>query len=128
MAKILIVDDSRMILLALSRQLEKAGYEVATQPEALGVLQTIVREKPRLLILDITMPGLQGNTLCRMLRNEGLVGSELRVVLHSALIPEELAGKASQWGAHAFMEKCWRLPRKLEVIAELLGQVAEVHS
>ena len=120
-SKVLIVDDSRLILMALSRQLEKAGYQVVTQSTALGVLQTVLREQPQLMILDITMPDLQGTTLCRMLADQRFGAPPVAVVLHSALLENEMAAKAELWGAQAYMEKSWRLERKLEVIASLIG-------
>lgn len=119
MAKVLIVDDSSIILQVLSRQLVRAGYEVATSSIALGVLRVLLQEQPDLLILDITMPGLQVRSLCRMLRSREVLG--VPVVLHSGLEEAELAQLASECGAPAYLHKAWNIDRKLEVLASLVG-------
>jgi len=60
MAKILIVDDNRMILQALSDHLEKMGYETEVASNAADALEYLEQELPDLIIMDIVMPEISG--------------------------------------------------------------------
>ena len=67
--KILIVDDEEDILELLEYNLEKEGYAVIKAFDGEEALQTITREKPDLIILDIMMPKMDGIETCRQIRN-----------------------------------------------------------
>jgi twitching motility two-component system response regulator PilH len=54
--KILIVDDSLVFLKALSKLLEAKGYQVLTAEDGASALNTVRREKPDLILLDINFP------------------------------------------------------------------------
>lgn len=65
---ILTVDDEVDVLGTLARALRREGYEVGQAQSAGEALQKILARRPDLLILDITMPGMDGLTLCKQLR------------------------------------------------------------
>ena len=67
-AKILVIDDSKMMRLFLRRCLEKAGYEVEewVPLSAMEVPDYIAGSKPDLIISDFQMPGCNGSSLARM--------------------------------------------------------------
>ncbi|MFB8787941.1 MAG: response regulator [Potamolinea sp.] len=69
-AKVLIVDDDRHVLAALSMLLEPWGLEVATLANPKKFWQVLEASKPDLLILDIEMPNFSGIELCRVVRND----------------------------------------------------------
>src|SRR6267143_2497954 len=54
--KILVVDDSPVILKALSMKLTAAGYDVLTAEDGGGAVSLARREKPDLILLDISFP------------------------------------------------------------------------
>src|SRR5216683_1930362 len=54
--KILVVDDSPVILKALSLKLTAAGYDVLTAEDGAGAVNQARREKPDLILLDISFP------------------------------------------------------------------------
>jgi len=60
MAKVLIVDDNRMILQALSDHLENLGYDTEVAINGLDALDLIEEEVPDLIIMDIVMPKMGG--------------------------------------------------------------------
>lgn len=66
--KILIVDDERDILQALSMRLEAAGYEVMTAENGYKATSVISTESPDLIICDIAMPGMDGHEVARKIR------------------------------------------------------------
>lgn len=66
--KILIVDDEPDILEFLRYNLVKEGYEVFTASDGEEGMRVAEKEKPRLIILDIMMPRMDGVEVCRQLR------------------------------------------------------------
>lgn len=65
---ILAVDDEPDVLGSLTRALQREGYQVGQAQSAHEALQKIQVHRPDLLILDITMPDMDGLTLCKRLR------------------------------------------------------------
>jgi DNA-binding response OmpR family regulator len=68
MAKILIVEDDRAILLGLKENLSYEGHQVVQVVRGDEAIDRIASEKPDLLILDIMLPGLSGYEICRRIR------------------------------------------------------------
>lgn len=70
--KILVVDDEKDILEFVSYNLKKEGFQVETANDGNKGVETALRFKPDLIILDIMMPEMDGIEVCRILRkNEG---------------------------------------------------------
>lgn len=65
---VLIVDDTPLNLKLLSMLLVAKGYDVQTATSAEQALEVLPVFKPRLLLLDIRLPGMDGLTLARQLR------------------------------------------------------------
>jgi two-component system response regulator len=66
--KILIVDDEKNIRLLLKEELMDEGYDVITAESGAIALKMISEEKPDLVTLDIKMPGEDGLTILRKIR------------------------------------------------------------
>lgn len=71
MPRILLIDDDASLLDALSLTFEDAGYEVFTAPDGQRGLAAVTMERPDAVISDVNMPGLDGFSLCRRLRESG---------------------------------------------------------
>ena len=65
---ILIVDDNPSNIKLLSFLLESKGYEVRTAANADEALSSIAARRPRLILMDIQLPGVDGLTLTRQLK------------------------------------------------------------
>ena len=70
MARILVVDDEPSILKLIRVNLERDGYEVETAADGKTALELAGRIRPDLVLLDVMLPGLDGISVCRTLRNE----------------------------------------------------------
>jgi DNA-binding response OmpR family regulator len=68
MTYILTVDDEVEVLGTLARALGREGYEIGQATSGQEAWQKIINRRPDLVILDITMPGMDGLTLCRQIR------------------------------------------------------------
>ena len=85
---ILIVDDDEGFRDAATTILERAGFAVTTCERGEEALEAARREQPRLVIVDVRLPGLSGHELCRQLKTE--LGQELPVLLISGVRTEPL--------------------------------------
>jgi CheY-like chemotaxis protein len=103
-APILIVDDQPANLKLVAFLLEKAGHEVrtaASAPEALGILKAF---HPRLILMDLQLPGMDGLALTRQLKAD----SNTRDITIVALTAYAMKGdeeKARQAGCDGYLTK-----------------------
>ena len=68
MSKVLVVDDDINIVKLIKLYLEKEDYEVVTANNGREALEVYNREDPSIIVLDIMMPELDGNAVCREIR------------------------------------------------------------
>ncbi len=66
--KILIVEDDPHILLGLEEVLKSEGFEVAVCNRGDHALAAVQKEQPKLIVLDVMLPGLSGFDICKQLR------------------------------------------------------------
>ena len=66
--RVLVVDDNESIVRVLEHVLTRAGYEVSTAFDGPEAIETALRVKPELVLLDIEMPTMNGYEVCRRLR------------------------------------------------------------
>lgn len=102
--KIMIVDDSEIVLAVAQYALEAAGFDVVTHPRPAGCIALVLQQAPDLLLIDVNMPGLNGDTVVKMLGSTQSE-SEMIVLLHSSLDDDVLAQKASAARAHGYIRK-----------------------
>ena len=69
-SRILLVDDDPSLLDALAMSFEDEGYIVDTAPDGDIALVKIANDPPDIVISDVNMPGLDGFSLCRRLREK----------------------------------------------------------
>lgn len=67
--RILIVDDESVVRNALSVALGRAGFEVDVASDAKEALEVFKRERPYLVLTDLTMPGMDGYSLMRRIKS-----------------------------------------------------------
>jgi two-component system, chemotaxis family, response regulator PixG len=68
-SKIVCIDDSRIILKEMQRFLKEDRFQITIIDDPIQASSAIFRIEPNLILLDITMPKINGYTLCRLLRN-----------------------------------------------------------
>lgn len=102
--KVLVIDDSEIVLDALRLALEQAGYSVTTQSSPFGTSAAVARTKPDIILLDVTMPGLGGVDIARLLRTTD-AGRRACLLLHSGRPASELATAVAECGADGYITK-----------------------
>lgn len=101
---VLVVDDDRDILRLVGLALSQLPVEVVHRDRSFGVLNALAEHRPALVLLDVTMPGLDGSHVTELIRAD----SELRhtvVLLYSALDEADLARRADSCGADGYVLK-----------------------
>ena len=68
--KVLIIDDSKTIVMALKKFLRSAGYETLEALDAESGLALMQEQKPELVFLDIVLPGMNGFAALRTIRRD----------------------------------------------------------
>jgi DNA-binding response OmpR family regulator len=71
MTKVLVVDDEPAIVRLVRDYLERAGFEVTTASNGEDALQHFARNRPDLVILDLSLPGMDGLDVARAMRRSG---------------------------------------------------------
>lgn len=66
---ILIVDDEKPIMDILVYNLKKEGYETLEASDGIAAVNIALEKKPDLILLDIMLPGMDGLTVCKKIRN-----------------------------------------------------------
>jgi len=112
---IAVVDDSEVVLEWTREHLCGAGFNVVTHNSAFGIASFITETQPDLVLLDINMPGIQGDFLCKMIKR-GDWEREVRVVLYSSMSEDALATASDQCGADGYI-------KKTDYPADLIGEV-----
>ena len=119
MAKILIVEDNEMNRDMLSRRLARRGYEIAVAVDGEQGLALARAEPPALILMDMSLPGLDGWEATRRLKSM----PETRAIPVIALTAHAMAGdreKAVAAGCDDFDTKPVDFPRLLEKIRALI--------
>ena len=121
MAKLLLIEDNEMNRDMLSRRLIKRGYEVAIALDGEQGLAMARTEAPALILMDMSLPGLDGWEATRQLK----AMPETRSIPVIGLTAHAMAGdreKATAAGCDDFDTKPVELPRLLEKIEALLAR------
>ena len=116
MKTILIVDDEPAARYGLRRALE-AKYRISEADSTEAARVALHTEQPDLVLLDVVLPGLSGLDFLRWMREQG---SELPVLMVSALDTAKTAVEALQLGAADYLVKGFELEELRQRVANLL--------
>jgi DNA-binding NtrC family response regulator len=119
MKTVLIVDDEPASRYGLRRALE-SRYRVVEADSAAAARSSLATEKPDLLLLDVILPGEDGISFLRWLRQQG---QEMPVLMVSALDTAKMAVQALQLGAADYLVKGFDLDELRQRVANLLKMV-----
>ncbi len=103
-AKILVVDDDPAILDLLVRILQRDNYIAITATNGLEALEAVAREAPDLILLDVTMPMLDGFAVCQRLKDNEATAL-IPVTMLTGLDDREHRQRGLEVGADDFLTK-----------------------
>jgi CheY-like chemotaxis protein len=119
MAKVLLVEDQEDNRDMLSRRLVKRGYEVAIAVDGAEGVEKARSEAPDLILMDMSLPVMDGWEATRILKAEDGTRS-IPVVALTAHAMSTDREKAFEAGCDAYETKPIELPRLLETMEKLL--------
>ena len=119
---ILIAEDEVAMMDALRRKFEKEGIGVLSATDGEQALETALREKPDLCLLDIIMPKMDGLSVAEKIREDKKWGQDVPIVILTNLSDPNDVSRAASFGVYDFLVKTdWRLDDVVEFVKEKLN-------
>lgn len=120
-ATLLVVEDDLSFRESLADCLRGAGYQVITTREAREAMSAVEGPlQPRLIVLDLMMPGINGQQLSRMFK-ENARTAEVPILALSGAGPEAVLEASVDW----FLSKPVEVATLLSTVRHLLGEPVE---
>lgn len=117
MERILVVEDDPALLRGLTDNLRCESYDVVTATDGLAAFQMIRTAQPDLVVLDLTLPGLDGLEVCRRVRELGL---RTPIVMLTSRSEEGDRVHGLEMGADDYVSKPFSLPELFARIRSIL--------
>ena len=111
MTVVLVADDDADIRDLVAFKLEQAGFEVIAVEDGQAALDQARSRQPTLAVLDVSMPGISGIEVCRMLRADPATAGMLIIMLTARVQEQDVEGGFSA-GADDYVTKPFS-PREL---------------
>ncbi|MFL6517899.1 MAG: response regulator transcription factor [Bacillus sp. (in: firmicutes)] len=108
--KILLVDDERRIIEVLEAYLVREGYEIHSADNGIDALKKVKTLNPDLIILDLMLPDISGEEVCRLVRKE----SDVPILMLTAKSAEDDRINGIVMGADDYLTKPFS-PREVVV-------------
>lgn len=118
--KVLIADDEPNIVISLEFMMKREGFEVIVARDGAQALEVIRRERPRLVLLDATMPGMSGFDVCEAVRADAEV-AQTRIVMLTAKGRETDMARGVGAGADAYVTKPFSTRDLVQKVKDLLA-------
>jgi two-component system, OmpR family, response regulator MtrA len=120
MARVLVVEDDPSIREVTALGLTAGGFEVVTAEDGPSALERFRSDCPDVILLDVMLPGLDGLTVCRMIRAESTVPVVMLTARTDAI--DVVAGLEA--GADDYVRKPFELPELLARVRVALRRTA----
>jgi CheY-like chemotaxis protein len=108
---ILVVDDNKDNADIIRDFLESRGHPITVAYSGEEALAAFERVRPRLVLLDVMMPGKDGWEVCREMKAHPTLGKSVRIIMVTALDDWMNKRQAIQTGADDFVEKPFELAK-----------------
>jgi DNA-binding response OmpR family regulator len=123
--KVLLIEDEPQIAGFISRGLIREGYHIITAADGETGLEMAFAELPDLIILDIMLPGIDGLTVCRQIR-EGELQTPIIMLTAKDAVPDRVAGLEA--GADDYLVKPFAFEELLARVRALGRRRAPIES
>lgn len=119
--KILVVDDEEKIVEVVKSYLEHSGYEVYTANNGKQALEMFEKIAPSLLVLDLMLPDVTGEEICKTIRKS----SRVPIIMLTAKVEEEDILKGLDIGADDYVTKPFSPKQLVARVAAVLRRTAD---
>ncbi len=121
--KVLLAEDEKNVILGVRTCLDAVGYDVEIVEDGDEALNSVRREHPDLILLDLLMPKVDGYEVLKELKGND-VTKDIPIIVLTAKAEEEDRQRAMDLGAEDYMTK----PFKPQELWDLLKQYLHEHS
>lgn len=118
MPKVLVVDDAQFMRMRAVKLLTQNGYECVEAQNGLEAVEQYRKEKPDAVMLDITMPDMDGLEALRQLMQ---LDGDAKVAMVTAMGQQSIVMEAIKAGAKDFVVKPFDPNRVLAAVQKLCG-------
>ena len=118
---VLIADDEANIVISLEFLMKREGHRVTVARDGDTALETIRRERPDLVLLDVMMPGKSGFEVCQAVRADEALAA-VKILMLSAKGRDTDLAKGSALGADAYMTKPFSTRELADKVRSLLNE------
>ncbi len=118
MATLLVVDDAAFMRMRCSKLLTESGYQVIEAENGVQAVQQYQAHHPDAVLLDITMPEMDGLTALREIRK---IDPNAKVAMVTAMGQQSTVMEALKAGARDFVLKPFQSDRVLATVKKLVG-------
>ena len=119
MKRVMVCDDAAFMRMMIKDILVKNGYEIAAEAEnGLKTVEQYPDAKPDLVLMDITMPEVDGIEAVRRIK---ALDPNANVIMCSAMGQQAMVIEAIQAGAKDFIVKPFQADRVLEAVRKVIG-------
>lgn len=122
MVKVLVVDDSAMVLEMVSAHLKQNGIEVLEAHDGSEAVEHLKTVTPDLVVTDVVMPKMNGYELCRWIKNNAST-KDVPVIMCTTKSEEFDKYWGMKQGADAYLTKPYHPPELIKTIKQLLSQI-----
>src|SRR3954470_9989702 len=119
---VLVVDDDAAIREALERALRIEGFAIQSVDGGRAALEAVARRPPAAIVLDVTMPDLNGRAVCARLRADGL-RTPILILSARDEVADRVAGL--QAGADDYLVKPFAVEELVARLQALLRRAGE---
>ncbi|MCX7923065.1 MAG: response regulator transcription factor [Clostridia bacterium] len=119
--KILVVDDEQKIVEVVKSYLQHSGYEVYEAYTGKQAIELFEKIDPSLVILDLMLPDISGEDICRLIRKQ----SRVPVIMLTAKVEEEDILKGLDIGADDYITKPFSPKQLVARVIAVLRRTSE---
>lgn len=118
MIKIILVDDEQEVIGIIKPFFEAAGYKVLVSLSGAEALESIQKEKPHIMVLDLNLRDISG---LKVLKEAFLLNPQMKVIVVSGFNDPDIFNRAMELGACEYIVK----PVSLSILKEKIDSIAE---
>ncbi len=120
MASVLIVDDAAFMRMSIKRMLEANGHTMAGEASnGIEAVQMYLDVKPDVVILDITMPEMNGVEALKRIK---VLDPEAKIIICTAIGQQPMLAQAVECGATDFIVKPFEVDRLMSAIDKVMNK------
>lgn len=115
-SKVLMADDEPEILSIMAKRMTQHGYDVIAAEDGQEAWEKIQSESPDVVLLDLSMPKMDGFEVVRHLRENPPTEKKIPIIIISALVDQQNMKRGNELGVDQYLVKPCQISHILEAI------------